>query len=87
MPQNLSIFSFLLYHPAARHRHSGFAGTSALSIWLSVDPMADKYPELKSVYVLRRITVGTKAHKTLDIHTYKHTLAQNLLYKWRTCFV
>ena len=44
MPQNLSIFSFLLYHPSARHRHSGFAGTSTLSIWLSVDPLADKYP-------------------------------------------
>ena len=28
----------------ARHRHSGSAGTSALSIWLSVDPMSDKYP-------------------------------------------
>ena len=30
--------------PSARHRHSGSAGTSALSIWLSVDPMSDKYP-------------------------------------------
>ena len=30
--------------PPARHCHSGFAGTSDLSIWLSVDPMADKYP-------------------------------------------
>ena len=29
---------------SARHRHSGFAGTSTLSIWLSVDPMSDKYP-------------------------------------------
>lgn len=52
--------SFLSYNylfspppPSARHRHSGFAGTSTLSICLSVDPMADKYPELKSVYVLR----------------------------------
>ena len=27
----------------ARHRHSGLAGTSTLSIWLSVDPMSDKY--------------------------------------------
>lgn len=43
--------SFLSYNylfspppPAARHCHSGFAGTSALSIWLSVDPLADKYP-------------------------------------------
>ena len=31
---------------AARHRHSGSAGTSALSIWLSVDPMSDKYPSM-----------------------------------------
>lgn len=30
--------------PSERHRHSGSAGTSALSIWLSVDPMSDKYP-------------------------------------------
>ena len=34
------------FPPAARHHHSGFAGTSALSIWLSVDPLADKYPGL-----------------------------------------
>lgn len=33
--------------PSARYRHSGSAGTSsALSIWLSVDPMSDKYPGL-----------------------------------------
>ncbi|MBR3578918.1 MAG: hypothetical protein IKN98_09070 [Bacteroidales bacterium] len=32
------------FPPSARHRHSGFAGTSDLSIWLSVDPMVDKYP-------------------------------------------
>ncbi|MBR3577214.1 MAG: hypothetical protein IKN98_00320 [Bacteroidales bacterium] len=41
LPTSGSTFS---HTPAARHRHSGFAGTSALSIWLSVDPMADKYP-------------------------------------------
>lgn len=45
MPAHLptSISTFPL-SSAARHRHSGLAGTSALSIWLSVDPMADKYP-------------------------------------------
>ena len=43
MPHNLSPFRFQFSPPPARHRHSGFAGTSALSIWLSVDPMADKY--------------------------------------------
>ena len=32
--------------PPARHCHSGFAGTSTLSIWLSVDPLADKYPSM-----------------------------------------
>ena len=32
--------------PYKRHRHSGSAGTSDLSIWLSVDPMADKYPSM-----------------------------------------
>ena len=36
--------------PPARHRHSGFAGLPDLSIWLSVDPMSDKYPRL-SPYV------------------------------------
>ena len=38
--------AFLSFPPPspARHCHSGFAGTSDLSIWLSVDPMADKYP-------------------------------------------
>ena len=30
--------------PPERRSHSGSDGTSALSIWLSVDPMADKYP-------------------------------------------
>ena len=44
MPHNLSPFRFQFSPPAARHRHSGFAGTSTLSIWLSVDPMSDKYP-------------------------------------------
>ena len=44
MPHNLSPFRFQFSPPAARHRHSDSAGTSALSIWLSVDPMADKYP-------------------------------------------
>ena len=34
----------IVHSPPARHCHSGFAGTSTLSIWLSVDPMADKYP-------------------------------------------
>lgn len=45
MPAHLptSISTFPL-SSAARHRHSGLAGTSALSIWLSVDPMSDKYP-------------------------------------------
>ena len=32
--------------PLARYRHSGSAGTSDLSIWLSVDPMSDKYPSM-----------------------------------------
>lgn len=45
MPTHLpTSSSTFLPPPAARHRHSGFAGTSALSIWLSVDPMSDKYP-------------------------------------------
>ena len=50
--------SFLSYNyifspppPAARPRHSDSAGTSALSIWLSVDPMSDKYPSM-SPYTL-----------------------------------
>ena len=30
--------------PPERRSHSGSDGTSALSLWLSVDPMADKYP-------------------------------------------
>ena len=38
MPHNLSIFSFPFSPPLARHYNSD------LSIWLSVDPMADKYP-------------------------------------------
>ena len=38
MPRNLSIFRFQFSPPPARYYHS------ALSIWLSVDPMADKYP-------------------------------------------
>ena len=37
----------IVHSPAARHRYSGFAGTSTLSIWLSVDPMSDKYPSTK----------------------------------------
>ena len=47
MPQTLSSHPHILassHTPAARHRHSGSAGPSALSIWLSVDPLADKYP-------------------------------------------
>ena len=44
MPYNLSTAPFPLTPPPARHRHSGSAGTSALSIWLSVDPISDKYP-------------------------------------------
>ena len=44
MPRYLSPSRFQFSPPPARHRHSGFAGTSDLSIWLSVDPMADKYP-------------------------------------------
>lgn len=49
MPRNLSTSS-PTFPPcfAARHRHSGSAGTSALSIWLSVDPMSDKYPSTSS---------------------------------------
>ena len=38
MPHNLSPFSFQISPPPARHYHSD------LSIWLSVDPMSDKYP-------------------------------------------
>ena len=38
MPHNLSHFSFQF--PPCKERHYN----SALSIWLSVDPMADKYP-------------------------------------------
>ena len=38
MTYNLSIFRFQFSPPSARHYNS------ALSIWLSVDPMADKYP-------------------------------------------
>ena len=38
MPHNLSIFSFQFSPPSARYYNS------ALSIWLSVDPMSDKYP-------------------------------------------
>ena len=38
MPHNLSPFSFQFSPPLARHYHSD------LSIWLSVDPMSDKYP-------------------------------------------
>ena len=44
MPHNLSISNFQFFPPSARYRHSGSAGTSDLSIWLSVDPMSDKYP-------------------------------------------
>ena len=43
MPRYLSPSRFQFSHPPARHRHSGSAGTSDLSIWLSVDPMSDKY--------------------------------------------
>jgi len=48
MPHHLPTSSSTLPPPpSARHRHSGSAGTSsALSIWLSVDPLADKYPGL-----------------------------------------
>lgn len=61
MPQNLSIFSFLLYHPPARHRHSGSAGTSTLSIWLSVDPMSDKYPSTSLMKNIRENPHGSNA--------------------------
>ena len=37
MPRYLSPSRFQFSPPPARHRHSGFAGTSDLSIWLSVD--------------------------------------------------
>ena len=40
MPHNLSPFNFQFSPPSARHYHP------TLSIWLSVDPMADKYPGL-----------------------------------------
>ncbi|MCR5115364.1 MAG: hypothetical protein K6A95_06775 [Bacteroidales bacterium] len=40
MPHNLSPFSFQFSPPPARHYHS------TLSIWLSVDPMSDKYPSM-----------------------------------------
>ncbi|MBR4488252.1 MAG: hypothetical protein IKO89_06790 [Bacteroidales bacterium] len=46
MPPAIHYSLSTIHCPAARHRHSGSAGTSALSIWLSVDPMADKYPSL-----------------------------------------
>ena len=36
----------------ARHRHSGLAGTSTLSIWLSVDPAGRQVPRSVSVRVL-----------------------------------
>ena len=61
MPHNLSIFSFQFSPPAARHRHSGFAGTSALSIWLSVDPMADKYPSTSLMKNIRENPHGSNA--------------------------
>ena len=38
MPTHLSIFSFQFSPSPARHYHP------TLSIWLSVDPMSDKYP-------------------------------------------
>ena len=38
MPHTLSIFRFQFSPPSERHYNS------ALSIWLSVDPMSDKYP-------------------------------------------
>ncbi len=40
----MSYTSHIYARPPARHSHSGSDGTSDLSIWLSVDPMADKYP-------------------------------------------
>ena len=47
MPHHLPTSSSTLPPPpAARHRHSGSAGTPDLSIWLSVDPLADKYPSM-----------------------------------------
>ena len=38
MPHHLSIFSFPFSPPTARYYNSD------LSIWLSVDPMSNKYP-------------------------------------------
>ncbi len=38
MPHNLSLFNSQFSPPPARHYHP------TLSIWLSVDPMSDKYP-------------------------------------------
>ena len=40
MPHNLSPFNFQFSPPSARHYHP------TLSIWLSVDPMSDKYPSM-----------------------------------------
>ena len=40
MSRNLTIFRFQFSPPSERHYHSD------LSIWLSVDPMSDKYPSL-----------------------------------------
>ena len=40
MPHHLSTFSSQFSPPAARHYHP------TLSIWLSVDPMSDKYPSM-----------------------------------------
>ena len=42
MPHNLSPFSFQFSPPPARHYHSD------RSLWLSVDPMSDKYPSTSS---------------------------------------
>ena len=42
----MSYTSHIYARPPERHSHSGSDGTSALSLWLSVDPMSDKYPRV-----------------------------------------
>jgi len=42
----MSYTSHIYARPPERHSHSGSDGTSTLSIWLSVDPMSDKYPSM-----------------------------------------
>ena len=68
MPHNLSISRFQFLPPAERHYNSD------LSIWLSVDPMADKYPST-SPYTycannpVRLVDPNGRAWKTADDET------------------